>query len=599
MSYSDETIEAARKLFLRRYRVPEIVKELGVPRRTVYSWIQRYSWDDMLEHEGPLAAAGRRLEVLMAKDCSAEDHLNAIDRAVGAYERLRKIESSYPKKFLIDASKEVEAKQAPEEKESGSGERSSGRKKKRRGSRNNDFRGISKEEIEEKFKEHLFKYQIELWENKHQRNRNILKSRQIGATYYFSREAFADALMTGDNQVFLSASRAQAEIFKDYIKHFAMDWFDVEIKGKDKITLISDHGEATLYFLSTNSATAQGYHGHVYVDEYFWIPKFKKLKKLASAMATHKQWRRTYFSTPSAQSHEAYPFWSGSDFNERLRKRSQPEAKFPNFKAMQKGAECPDGQWRKIITIHDAVAGGCQLFDIQQLELEYTEEEFAQLFLCKFIDDSQSVFQLAELEHCIGDRADWRDFKPGTDRPFGNKPVWIGYDPSRSIDGASIVVIAPPTRAGGKFRVLEKITMFNQAWQYQAAVIKELWERYNVTYIGIDTTGPGNGVFELVQHFFPAATPIVYNPTSKTRLVLKGQDVIGNRRIEWDGSWSDIAAGFMSIRRTTTKHGQMTYVADRNERIGHADAAWAILHALMNEGLDHTQQRTSTYDLGE
>ena len=141
--------------------------------------------------------------------------------------------------------------------------------------------------------------------------------------------------------------------------------------------------------------------------------------------------------------------------------------------------------------------------------------------------------------------------------------------------------------------------MVNQAWQYQAAVIKELWEKYNVTYIGIDITGPGSGVFELVQNFFPAATPIHYSPTSKTRLVLKGQDVIGNRRIEWDASWSDIAAGFMSIRRTTTGHGQLTYVADRTERTGHADAAWSILHALINEGLDHTQQRTSTYDFGD
>ncbi|MFV9997275.1 MAG: terminase family protein [Arsenophonus endosymbiont of Dermacentor nuttalli] len=38
--------------------------------------------------------------------------------------------------------------------------------------------------------------------------RNILKSRQIGATWFFARKAFIYALTTGYNQVFLSASKA-------------------------------------------------------------------------------------------------------------------------------------------------------------------------------------------------------------------------------------------------------------------------------------------------------------------------------------------------------------------------------------------------------
>ena len=42
--------------------------------------------------------------------------------------------------------------------------------------------------------------------NLHQRIRNILKSRQIGATYYFAGEAFEQAVLTGDPQIFLSAS---------------------------------------------------------------------------------------------------------------------------------------------------------------------------------------------------------------------------------------------------------------------------------------------------------------------------------------------------------------------------------------------------------
>jgi uncharacterized protein YjcR len=49
----------------------------------------------------------------------------------------------------------------------------------------------------------MFEYQRHWWDAgiKH-RIRNLLKSRQIGATYYFAREALIDALTTGRNQFF-------------------------------------------------------------------------------------------------------------------------------------------------------------------------------------------------------------------------------------------------------------------------------------------------------------------------------------------------------------------------------------------------------------
>ena len=54
---------------------------------------------------------------------------------------------------------------------------------------------------------------------------------------------------------------------------------------------------AELHFLGTNAKTAQGRSGDFYFDEFFWTGNFKELNKVASAMATHKHWRKTYFST--------------------------------------------------------------------------------------------------------------------------------------------------------------------------------------------------------------------------------------------------------------------------------------------------------------
>ncbi|WP_213706910.1 terminase large subunit domain-containing protein, partial [Klebsiella aerogenes] len=87
---------------------------------------------------------------------------------------------------------------------------------------------------------------------------------------------------------------------------------DVELKGGDMIQLFNG---AELHFLGTSAATAQSYTGNLYFDEFFWVGQFANLKKVAGAMATLKGLTRTYFSTPSAESHEAYPFWTGEAFN--------------------------------------------------------------------------------------------------------------------------------------------------------------------------------------------------------------------------------------------------------------------------------------------
>jgi uncharacterized protein YjcR len=115
---------------------------------------------------------------------------------------------------------------------------------------------------------------------------------------FFAQEALIDAITTGRKQIFLSSSKAQVHVFKQYIIGFAKE-VDVELKG---VPMVLPNG-ATLYFLGTNARTAQSYHGNLYLDEYFWLPKFQELRKVASGMAIHKRWRQTYFSTPSSLTH--------------------------------------------------------------------------------------------------------------------------------------------------------------------------------------------------------------------------------------------------------------------------------------------------------
>src|SRR5690606_7342551 len=241
------------------------------------------------------------------------------------------------------------------------------------------------------------------------------------------------------------------------------------------------------------------------------------------------------------------------------------------------------------------------LFDLDELRFEYNAEQFANLLMCEFVDDGASVFPLAMLQPCMIDSWEvWaEDYKPHTMRPLGDRPVWIGYDPAETGDSAGLVVVAPPMVPGGKFRVLERHQFRGMDFAAQAEFIRQVTQRYWVTYIGIDATGMGSGVAQLVRQFFPNVTSFSDSPEVKTRLVMKAWDVIHRGRLEFDAGWTDMASSLMAIRKTMTASGrQMTYTAGRTDETGHADLAWALMHALHNEPLEGmTSQNTSMMEI--
>ncbi|EBJ4723960.1 terminase, partial [Salmonella enterica] len=193
----------------------------------------------------------------------------------------------------------------------------------------------------------------------------------------------------------------------------------------------------------------------------------------------------------------------------------------------------------------------------------------------------------------------WQDHNPDAARPFGDRPVWGGFDPARSGDLSCFVIVAPPMFAVEKFRVLKVIYWKGMNFRYQAKQIEQLFKKYNFTYLGVDVTGIGQGVFDNIQHFaMRVAVAIRYDLNTKNKLVLKAADVVESQRIEWDKNLKEIPASFMSVRRTTTQSGNaMTFVADRSQDTGHAEAFWAITHALHNEPLNYENKPKSRWNL--
>lgn len=602
--YTDEQRDKAKRLYLEGMNPNEIANAVGVNgSRTIYNWIKKFSWDDLLSEYDTEQLLELRLKQLINREKKTKLELDEIDRLIKNVVIFRKANCELEERKLAIKQAEAELdkfKAAGEDAgfSFSEGRRSRSRKKKSK----NDISGVTEESFQ-KWIGSLFQYQKIQFNNRNQRERWTLKSRQIGLTYEAAGEALYKAIDTGKNQTFLSASRAQAEVFRSYIIHIAKEFLDIELTGNP----IKLSNGAELRFLGTNKNTAQSYSSDVYIDEAFWINKFAQIYEVASAMATLSQFTITVFSTPSTKQHSAFPLWSGSWWKGQDKERLDIE--FPTIDRLRKTPQlCPDKRWRFAITIDDAIAGGNTFINREDLAERYSSDAFAYLFLCQFMDEADSIFKLKDIESCAVDIDDWDDFdlENNIARPFGDKEVWLGYDPARTGDFARCFVVAPPDgynavakldKFKDKFRVLEGFEWKGFNWQWQADQVELLTQRYNVTHIGIDVSGIGSGVGELVSAFFPRAMLINYSIQSKTELVLKMLDVVQHSRILWPATEKTIGVSFMAIKRKTTGKGQMTFVADRTEETGHADSFFALSHALIKEGLNVNKKRHSTYKM--
>jgi len=582
----------ARSMYWRKWSLTQIAEELQIKYDTVKSWCRRDAWDDAPSIRKLEDCLETRLMALICKEKkTGADYteLDALRRQVESLAKVRRYEA--PGGHSGDLNDKV-------------GNRNSGERKPK--AKKNHFTKEQADQLRDHFLGQMYEYQQHWWNNLNRRTRMILKSRQIGATYYFAFEALMDAIQSGRNQIFLSASKAQAHQFKNYIVGFAK-LVGVTLGG-DPMLITSDlrpEGEAAaeLHFLGTNFRTAQGRSGNFYFDEFFWVHGFEDLNKVASAMATHKKWRKTYFSTPSTIAHLAYPYWTGERRNKRKKKDERVEIDVSNA-ALKEGHECEDGIWRQVVTVHDAIEGGFDLVDLEELHDDHPDDEFANLFGCIFVDDSLSAFKFNDLVALGCDSlVVWEDFDPEAQQPYGDRAVWAGYDPQNSEEGdnAALVIMAPPLVPGGQFRILERHQLRGLDFEQQAEFIRAILSRYNCTYLGIDATGVGAGVYQLLakpDSGVRGVTKIEYSLEVKATMVMKAQNVVRRGRIAFESSHLDIVSSFIAIKKTITDSGRnMTFKSGRGGGDGHSDIAWAAMHILLNEPLDGKEAPKATMEI--
>lgn len=570
---------AARQLFWQGHRITDIARALGLKPATVYSWKTRDNWDGGTPMQRVAASAETRLHAL----------INQPKKSDADYKEMRNLSAlvlGYPRKNdRLPENRVPDFDDVPIPTIDNPPREKVERRERVRSNRKelpNVFSGEQAAKLVSLFEEQLFDYQRG-WLNQQVRFRHLLKSRQIGATFYFAREALVDAVKTGKNKVFLSASQAQAFIFKNYMRQFAAQ-VDVELKGSDVMTLAMGR---SYIFWGRIRVRRRGVMGIC-----MWMSIFGFLILSVCGIwrirwRQQKRYRITYFSTPSTMSHPAFDFWTGAEFNVG-RPESEQIKLDVSPAALSAGRHDPDGKWRQVVTLDDAEKGGCNLFDREQLLLENAPAQFRQLFMCEFVDDGEGVFSWGDLQGCLKDSyVDWADFyKPFSPRPLGELPVWLSYDPADSGDAAALVVVLPPRFDGDAFRIVERHVLHGNDFEAQADFIRAATLRFNVKKVVVDKTGLGVAVEQLVAKFYPSVIGVLYTQPEKALMVNKMYDLLRKKRVEWETDHKDITSAFLSIKTAATASGRgLTYVSGRTRELSHSDVAWAALQCFYQEPL--------------
>jgi len=108
---------------------------------------------------------------------------------------------------------------------------------------------------------------------------------------YFGEKALNDAMLTGENQIFLSASRLRSDAFRDRVTDLALP-LGVTLSGD--FTVLPNG--AQLIFLTMNSRVMSAYSGNVYAVNCFDEINFADVSDFISGWTMLKKHRAVFFA---------------------------------------------------------------------------------------------------------------------------------------------------------------------------------------------------------------------------------------------------------------------------------------------------------------
>jgi len=117
---------------------------------------------------------------------------------------------------------------------------------------------------------------------------------------------------------------------------------------------------------------------------------------------------------------------------------------------------------------------------------------------------------------------------PATPRPA----FVIGYNPFRYGAGGTIAVLAVSPADPPSFRLVHERRLDGMPWMNQAEALREVCATCHPAQVGIDTTGQGWGVWELVRESEEAIVEIVYTEATKRAMADNAATLLAAGRLD-------------------------------------------------------------------
>jgi phage FluMu gp28-like protein len=497
MSVDVHTVDAARRLYADGYRIAEIAPRVGKAERTLRLWARKYGWR---QHTSPEAQLEGQINALLAKDEQSEAELRKIDALSRSLAKLRKGQDGRRER--------VER----ERKADGDGN----------GSDPHSW---------------AFAYQRRFLEDPAP-VRMVKKARQIGWTLTISWEGLVDGLKRGRDKGYMSASFRQTQQINRYVKQIARTRFGLKLKGSEVIKLPNG---AELHFFASNPATAQGFSGDMYFDEFAWLQRARECYENAGAITTLKDYRITICSTPSVHSHYFEELWDES--------RSGLEAS------------------RHQVTIIDAIEQGNNLVDLGKLLKRFSPQAIRRLFMCETLDDQGGAFGFDEVMACVRDEPELFERKPG-------ERIWGGLDVSRMRDDTSAAFLRVEGGEHPRFTWRDLQRFSRLSLTAQEGALKGLLADWQPERFLIDATTIGEHMTDALSEDFEGVEGVRFTASAKAQMVTHLQNVVRTKRIVLPFD-QRVIDSFLAIKLKALET-MVGYEAEGNESIGHADDFWAL-----------------------
>lgn len=392
----------------------------------------------------------------------------------------------------------------------------------------------------------------------------IVKARQIGLTELAS--VLAVMVATGKRKHDVWILGVNHEGSKEVL-YRALKWYEVlslQVKGLPKLVsqsteTISFSNGSRITALPCSAKAVRGKTGTVIMDEAAHYQDDEAIwTAIAPVVSSNSKLRLIMFSTPFG---ERGVFW----------------------RAVTGKLDGQNLKWSvHSIDVHQAIADG-HTPDVLDLRPSFSEDQWAQEFLCSFLSQADKYFSVTLIQQCYA-----AELPPDEVRIVEKKILGIDLASKRDMsvtiecdwDGEDGYHIHSPNILSSR---LEPKT-----YPEQFEIIKTMIRNNQYDKVIVDGTGPGAGLADFLKAEFGSKI-IIHNSTAqwKERYIPAMKVDMESNNIEIENN-PDIVYAFNAVKETRTAANNIVYSMPR-DKDGHADLfsasvmAYSVVKKFPNE----------------